>query len=235
MKKILICNHKMFLTHDEAILLRNSMDDIDFSEVDLIICPSFLNFDVFENYKLGAQNCHYANNGAYTGEISAYDLSLRNIKYVIVGHSERRKYDTDSEINLKIASTLKNNMTPILCIGESKMDRDLRRTTNVLKKQLFTAVDKLEMNKDQELIVAYEPVWAIGGDTSLSKEEMEDALIYIRKLLEQKNILNYKLLYGGSVNSNNIESILSDKVDGYLLGNSSINENELGVIVKCIK
>lgn len=235
MKKILICNHKMFLTYDEARLLKNSMDDMDLSKVDLIVCPGYLNFDVFKDYKLGSQNCHFENKGAFTGEISAYDLNLRGVKYVIIGHSERRKYDTDKDINLKVISVLKNSMTPILCIGENKIDRDLRRTTNVLKRQLFTAIENVTLNDDQKIIIAYEPVWVIGGKASLSKEEIEDAFCYIRKLLEQKKIFNYKLLYGGSVNHNNIKSILSDDVDGYLLGNSSVDENELNTIINCIK
>lgn len=234
MKKILVCNHKMFLTHDEAVGLRNNMDDIDFRDIKLIVCPSYLNFDVFKSYDLGAQNCHYENRGAYTGEISAYDLSLRGIKYVLVGHSERRKYDTEVDINNKVSAILRNNMIPILCIGETKIDKELRRTSEVLKKQLLTAIDKIDFQNENEIIVAYEPVWAIGSNKYLSKEEIEDILEYIKKLLIQNNVLNYKLLYGGSINDKNIKEILSDKVDGYLIGNSSVDKDLLNNIVKCI-
>lgn len=235
MKKLLVCNHKMFLTHDEALMLKEQMDNMDFSNLNLIVCPSYLNFDLFDNYSLGAQNCHHEDKGAYTGEISSYDLNLRGIKYVIVGHAERRKYDSNEDINKKIKSILRNMMTPILCIGETKIDKDLMRTSEVLKKQLYTALDKVSFDEDDEIIIAYEPVWAIGNEETLSKEDIEDILNYIHKLLKQKNISNYKLLYGGSITASNIKSILSDKLDGYLLGNASINDNELKEIIKCIK
>lgn len=234
MKKLLVCNHKMFLTHDEALMLKNSMDDTDFSSMDLVVCPSYLNFDLFDNYNVGAQNCHYEDKGAYTGEVSAYDLNLRGIKYAIVGHAERRMYESNEDINKKVSSILRNMMTPILCVGETKIEKELMRTSEVLKKQLYTALDNITFGEDDEIIVAYEPVWAIGNEETLSKEEIEDTLDYIRKLLKQKDISNYKLLYGGSITASNIKSILSDKADGYLLGNASVNANELKEIIKCI-
>ena len=224
----------MFLTHDEAVVLKNDMDNMNFSNVDLIVCPSFLNFDVFKNYNLGAQNCHYENKGPYTGEVSAYDLNLRGVKYVIVGHSDRRKYDTLDEIKNKVLAILKNNMIPILCIGETKIDKELRRTSDILKKQLLTAIDKIDFQNENKIIIAYEPVWAIGGEQSLSKDEIEDTLKYIKKLLKQNNVLNYKILYGGSVNDKNICSILSNDIDGYLIGNASVDKKSLNNIIKCI-
>lgn len=109
------------------------------------------------------------------------------------------------------------------------------RTSEVLKKQLYSAIDGVFLDADDELIIAYEPVWSVGSGNNLSKEEIEDALTYIRKLLDQKGIVNYKVLYGGSVNEKNIKSILSDKVDGYLLGNASVDADALKSIIKCIK
>ncbi len=235
MKKLLICNHKMFLTYDEAVILNQKMSEIDFSMIDLIICPSYLNFDVFKEYKLGAQDAFYEKSGAYTGEISSYDLSLRGIKYSIVGHFERRKYDTNNTINLKVKALLKNMMTPILCIGETMMDKELRRTSEVIKKQLYSALNDIKLEDNEQIIIAYEPVWAIGNGNNLSKNEIEDVLKYIRKLLKQREISNYKLLYGGSINKNNIKNILTDEADGYLIGNSSVNVEELLYISKCIK
>ena len=233
MKKILVCNQKMFLTYDEAVALKKEMDDVDFSKVDLIACPSYLNLDVFKNYNLGAQNCFYEDKGAYTGEVSAYDLSFKNVRYVIIGHYERRCYDPDEVINLKVKAALRNMMIPILCIGETKIDKELRRTSEVLKKQLYKALDGV--SSDDDVIVAYEPAYAIGGEKPVSKEEKEDTFKYIKKLLNEKNITNYKLIYGGSVTSSNIKDILSNEIDGYLLGLSSVNINELKTIVKCIK
>lgn len=233
MKKILVCNQKMFLTYDEAVALKKEMDDVNFSKVDLIVCPSYLNLDVFKNYNLGAQNCFYEDKGAYTGEVSAYDLSFKNVRYVIIGHYERRCYDSDEVINLKVKAALRNMMIPILCIGETKTDKDLRRTSEVLKKQLYKALDGVSSGDD--VIIAYEPAYAIGGEKPVLKEEIEDAFKYIKKLLNEKNITNYKLIYGGSITSSNIKDILSSQIDGYLLGLSSVNINELKTIVKCIK
>ncbi len=235
MKKILVCNHKMFLTHDEAIVLKEKMDNIDISNTNLIVCPSYLNFNVFNNYILGAQDCFYEDKGAYTGEISSYDLHLRGIMYSIIGHSDRRKYDTNVIINKKVKACLKNSITPIICIGETKTDKELRKTSEVLKKQVTTALDGVVLEDGMEVIIAYEPVWAIGGIKSLSITEIEDTLTYIRKLLKERNVNNYKLLYGGSVNATNIKKILSDNVDGYLLGNASASPSELQSIIKCIK
>lgn len=235
MKKILVCNHKMFLTYDEAIILKQRIDNVNVSNIDLVICPGYLNFNIFEDYKLGAQDCFYEDKGPYTGEISAYDLHLRGIKYSIIGHSDRRKYDTNEIINKKVKACLKNSITPIICVGETKMDKELRRTSEVLKKQVITALSNVVLEDGMEVMIAYEPVWAIGGEKSLSRMEIEDTLTYIRKLLKEQNIDNYKLLYGGSVNASNIKSILSDNVDGYLLGNASANPNELEDIIKCIK
>lgn len=235
MKKILICNQKMYLTHDEATLLREKMDILDISNLELIVCPSYLNFDVFKNYELGAQNAFYEDKGAYTGEISAYDLSLRKIKYVLVGHSERRIYDDDKIVGLKVKAILRNSMTPILCIGETKLDRELRRTPEVLKKQLEIALNDVKLDDTQELYIAYEPRYLIGGKKALSKAEIIDTINYIRKIINYMKIKNYKLLYGGAITSDNINDVINDNVDGYLLGNSCVSFNELKEIIKCIK
>lgn len=234
MSKILVCNHKMFLTYDEAVNLKDKMNQLDFGCIELIVCPSYLNMNVFSDYSLGAQNCFYEDTGAFTGEVSPRSLSLLGVKYCLVGHSERRRYDTNKEVNLKVGAILRNMMTPIVCVGETKMDKELMRTSEVLKKQLYSAIDGIKMQENEELIIAYEPVWSVGSGNNLSKQEIEDTLTYIRKLLKQKNIDNYKLLYGGSVNKDNIKSILSDKVDGYLLGNASVSYEELKSIIKCI-
>ncbi|HIU40400.1 MAG TPA: triosephosphate isomerase [Candidatus Aphodocola excrementigallinarum] len=235
MNKLVVCNQKMFLTYDEASMLKKQMDEVDFFSVNLIVCPSILNLDIFKNYTIGSQDCFYEDKGAYTGEVSAYDLSFKNVKYVIIGHSDRRKYDSDKEINLKVKAALRNGITPILCIGETKIDKELIRTSEVLKKQLYKALEGILLDSNEKIIIAYEPVWAIGGEKTVSKEVIEDTFKYIEKLLKEKNIYNYKLIYGGSITSKNIKNILSDKIDGYLLGLSSVNIDELKKIIKCIK
>ena len=233
--KTIICNHKMYLTYDEAKRLKDEMDILDFSNIELILCPSYLNFDIFKNYKLGSQDSFYIDKGPYTAEVSSYDLSLRGIKYSLVGHRDRRKYDDDNTINLKIKSLLKNSMTPILCIGESKLDKELMRTPEVLKKQLEKGLNGVYLDDYQFIYIAYEPSYLIGLDEALPMDKIIDTLSYIKKIVEFIGIKNYKLLYGGAVNSSNIKELLSDRVDGYLLGKSSIDIEELRKIIKCIK
>ena len=233
--KTIICNHKMYLTYDEAKRLKEEMSLIDLSNIELILCPSYLNFNIFKDYKLGSQDSFYIDKGPYTAEVSSYDLSLRGIKYSLVGHKDRRKYDDDKVINLKIKSLLKNSMTPILCIGESKLDKELMRTPEVLKKQLEKALNGIYLEEYQTIYIAYEPSYLIGLDNALSVDKIIDTLDYIKKIVDFIGIKNYKLLYGGAVNSSNIKELLSDKIDGYLLGKSSVDINELERIIKCIK
>lgn len=233
--KTIICNHKMYLTYDEAKRLKEEMSLIDLSNIELILCPSYLNFNIFKDYKLGSQDSFYIDKGPYTAEVSSYDLSLRGIKYSLVGHKDRRKYDDDKVINLKIKSLLKNSMTPILCIGESKLDKELMRTPEVLKKQLEKALNGIYLEEYQTIYIAYEPSYLIGLDNALSVDKIIDTLDYIKKIVDFIGIKNYKLLYGGAVNSSNIKELLSDKIDGYLLGKSSVDINELEKIIKCIK
>lgn len=233
--KTIICNHKMYLTYDEAKRLKEEMNFIDLSNVELILCPSYLNFDIFKDYKLGSQDSFYIDKGPYTAEVSSYDLSLRGIKYSLVGHKDRRKYDDDNIINLKIKSLLRNSMTPILCIGESKLDKELMRTPEVLKKQLEKDLKDIYLEEYQTIYIAYEPSYLIGLDNALPVDKIIDTLSYIKKIVDFIGIKNYKLLYGGAVNSNNIKELLSDKVDGYLLGKSSVDINELKKIINCIK
>lgn len=233
--KLLVCNHKMYLTNDEAIMLSNDLKDINTSDIDLIVCPSYLNFDLFKSFTLGAQDAYYEDRGAYTGKVSAYDLSLRNIKYCIVGHSEERINDSDEVINLKIKAMLRNSITPILCVGDTKIDRELRRTSEVLKKQIIKGLKDVVLDTTQEIIIAYEPRFLIGGKNTLSKDEIEDILKYIKKILMGINITRYKLLYGGGVTSSNIEKIKSNLYDGYLLGSASCDALEIKNIIKIIK
>ena len=235
MEKILICNHKMYLTHDEAYNLAADMKTLDTNDAHLVVCPSFLNFDLFNDYELGAQDAYYEDKGPYTGEVSAYDLSLRKIEYVIVGHSERREIDTDEIINKKIKAVLNNGMTPILCIGETKIEKELMKTPEVLKRQLTKAFKDIALEPYQQVFIAYEPRFLISGNKAINKDEIEDVILYIKKVLEMLNIANYKILYGGGVNKENINNIKSNLVDGYLIGGASTNFVELKNILECIK
>lgn len=235
MSKILVCNQKMFLTLDEAIMLKNEMDMMDFGNVNLIVCPNYLNMQIFSNYKLGSQDSFYEDAGAFTSKISAYDLSLRGIKYSLVGHSDIIDKETDKEINLKVKALLKHSMTPILCIGETKYDKELMKTSFVLKKELINALKDVSLERSQEIYIAYEPRYLINGKNTLSKKDIIDIFLYIKKVLEDLGISNYKLLYGAAINSENIKDLVCDEIDGFMLGASSVNINELKSIIKCLK
>ena len=234
MNKILVCNQKMFLTSDEALELRKSLDTLTFENIDFIVCPSYLDFDTFKDYTLGAQNCFYEDRGAYTGEISAYQLYLKGIKYSIVGHLERRKYESLKELNLKVKACLRNSITPIICIGENKLDKEMRRVSETLKKQLTTILNDIKLTENQKIIIAYEPLWAIGSNNPITNSELVDTIKYIKKVISTLNIDNYNVIYGGSINKDTIESMPLDIIDGYIIGSSSTNIDELEYIIKCI-
>lgn len=234
MKKMLICNQKMFLTHDEALMLKNNLDALNIESNDFILCPSYLNFDIFKGYNIGAQNCFYEDTGAYTGEISAYQLHLNGIKYCLLGHLERRNKESLHEINLKIKACFRNSITPVLCIGETKLDKEMRRVYESIKKQLITILKGINLSYAERIIIAYEPEWA-NDKCIIEKETLEDTILFIKKVLSDLKIENYKLLYGGGITSNNIENVLTDSVDGYLIGSASTDIHEIKEIVKCIK
>ena len=235
MNKILVCNQKMFLTKDEAINLKYDMLNLDFDNIDLIVCPNYLNMELFSDFKLGAQDVHYEDRGPFTSSISSYDLSMRGVEYSLVGHSYLRDSQTDEEINLKIKALYRNSMTPILCIGETKYERELMKTASVLKKQLKTALKDVELDKYQTLYIAYEPRYLINGKLSMSKKDIIDTFKYLNKVLEELNINNYKLLYGAALNSNNVRDLICNEIDGFLIGAASIDINELKNIIKCLK
>jgi len=234
MKKTVILNHKMFLTLDEAKALKSKMDSLDFGGLNLIVCPSYINFGVFKGYTLGAQDCFYEDRGAYTGFISSYQLSLLGVKYSMVGHYERRCCDTDDTINKKIRSLLKNCMTPILCIGETKEQNEMKRTSEVIKSQLKKALRGISFDNSDELFVAYEPSFLIGGKHALNQNDIDDIISYIKKVLIDLKVPNFKVLYGASIDNKTIDYIKNSNADGFLIGSSSVKYDELKHIVDCI-
>ena len=231
MCKIIVCNQKMFLTYDDAKELSDSLKK--YNDENLIVCPNFINMDLYSDFNVCAQNCHYENEGAYTGEVSAYHLKLKGVKYVLLGHSERRDIDTDLIINKKVMNAVKNNLVPILCVGETLSERSLNKTSEILRKQLNTGLKNV--NKISNIIVAYEPRWLIGGTNVLTISEIKDTYEYISKVLKQIGMQNYKILYGGSVTDENIKDIMLDELDGYLIGSACTNIDKLDKIIKCIK
>ena len=187
---------------------------------------------------LGAQNMFYESFGAFTGEINAQMLKDYNVKFVIIGHSERRNIflETDSLINKKLINALDNNLTPILCVGESLSDRQNNLTSNIIKSQIITALKNVPKNKVQDIIIAYEPVWAIGTNVSATKNDANDAIKYIKSLIKElynfKNDVKLTVLYGGSVNYSNAENLFKTaSIDGGLIGGASKNIEEFKKII----
>ena len=202
---------------------QNELKKIE-SSYQLVICPSqvYLNSIDLPTFDLGSQNVSSYHQGAYTGEIYAHQLKSLDVKYCLVGHSERRKYqrETNKDINEKIKRLLEEEITPILCIGETKEQKDSKKTKSVLLSELNECLSGINNN---DIIIAYEPIWAIGTGITPTKDEVEDVLKEIKKVY-QKN----KLIYGGSLNQENIvEFKTSYLIDGYLLGGLSLKPQEL--------
>lgn len=225
---IVALNNKSNLNKQEFTNYIEELNTINTKHT-MIICPTYLNISsVNSNILLGSQNVSSTENGAYTGEISAKDLKSYNVKYSLVGHSERRKYqrETDSEIYEKIIMLLQENIIPILCVGETKEERENNKVEEVLNKQLSGLLNIRE-NFREEIIIAYEPVWSIGTGIIPTNDEIEETITYIKDKLP-----NNKVLYGGSANEENIDTIKQISIiDGYLLGGLSLKPDKLKIFL----
>lgn len=190
------------------------------------------------NIKIGAQNMHWEEKGAYTGEISGKMLKSIGVEYVIIGHSERRQYfaETDETVNKKIKSALANNLKPIVCVGETLEQREDNKTKEIVTTQIEKAFEGINANELKNIIVAYEPIWAIGTGKTATKEDANATIMQIRKKIEEmygQNEANGVIIqYGGSVKSSNAKELfeMSD-IDGGLVGGASLNANEFSKIV----
>lgn len=233
--KIIIGNMKMYMSVNDV---ENYLNNINILKSNVILCPSSIYIPYFLNkgYNIGIQNIFYQDNGAYTGEVSPKQVYEMGIKYAIVGHSERRCYfnETDIEINKKVKSCLKNNLNVILCVGETEEEKNMLKTDIVLKHQLRIALNEVDDKYQDKIIIAYEPRWAIGTNKIPSNKEIKDTIKYIKSVLN-KCKLDLKVVYGGSVNENNIENLNKiDNIDGFMIGGSCINPQKFGKVIKII-
>lgn len=224
MNKIVIANLKMNLDYKEIIDYVAEIGNTIFDNIDLFIAPTSIYLGSFNGvkHKIIAQNVYCNDKGSYTGEISPKQLKSFGIDYSIIGHSERRNifFENDMLINAKIKACLNNKVLPILCIGESLEEKDSAKM--VIMDQLRR--DLNEITNIGDIIIAYEPVWSIGTGIVPKLEEIESRISLIKELIFNKYKANVKVLYGGSVNVDNINEILNIKnVDGVLVGGSSIN------------
>jgi len=225
--KLIVANFKMNLLKEDIIEYLTHFED---KYTNVIFCPSniYLNYFVDKNLNVGSQDVSPNEIGAYTGDISASQLKSLGVKYTIIGHSERRKYYNDNKfIKDKLTNALNNSLIPILCIGESKEERDNDKTLDVLKNQLDEAL--ISINKDllSNVVIAYEPIWSIGTGVIPSNQDIYETISFIKDYLQQEYDVTLKVLYGGSVNNQNIIDLEEiNNVDGYLIGGSSIDYNK---------
>lgn len=242
---IIAGNWKMNKTVEEALTLVDEiMDDLDaFEEVETVICPPFMALspvmDLIEdtNLKLGAQNMHYKESGAYTGEISP--LMLREVcDYVIVGHSERRIYchETDEDVNLKVKSALKHDLVPIIAVGENLAQREDGQTEEIIALQVAIALQEVNSFDAATVVIAYEPLWAIGTGRAASGQTAQEVCYFIRQTLARlydQNVANQvRIQYGGSVTGDNIVEFMSQPdIDGALVGGASLKAADFIKIV----
>lgn len=195
--------------------------------VPAILIPAMTKAAKGTRIKIGAQNVHFADHGAYTGEISAEMLKDYGVNFVIIGHSERRQYfgENDVTVNQRTLSALKNDLTPIVCIGETLTERDAGETENVLTRQLEFGLHGVEDVK--KLVIAYEPVWAIGTGKTATDEQAQETIKFIRKKLSKmftvKDANRVRILYGGSMNAGNCKGLMAQPdIDGGLIGGASL-------------
>ena len=228
---IIALNNKSNLNKQEFISYQENFSKLSTNHT-MIMCPTLLNIGMFnlENCDLGAQNVSKNDNGAHTGEISAQQLSSYGVKYCIVGHSERRQElkETDEEINQKIKKLFEVSIKPILCVGETKEEREQNKVIDVITNEIIAATNGLTETEKQQLIVAYEPIWSIGTGLIPTNEEIEEVLQLIKKLLPTS-----KILYGGSANEKNIDDLKKcPTIDGYLLGGLSLKIDNLKTFIE---
>ena len=214
-------------------------------EVAVCLCPTFTSLEavsqkvVDSNIALGAQNMHHENSGAYTGEISAEMLRHLFVSFVIIGHSERREYfgESDATVNKKTLAALNASLKPIVCIGETLEERESGQLEAVIERQLKGALVSVSSDHADQLVIAYEPVWAIGTGKTATPEDAEAVHAYIRRLLTEtlgaEAAAKVRILYGGSMKPENAEALLSQKnIDGGLIGGASLKAHAFTSIVE---
>lgn len=232
--KIIAANFKMNLTKTE---IDNYLNTIK-GKIDknVIFFPSDIYLNDFSSYLTGSQNISFIEKGAVTGDISIIQLLDMNIKYTLIGHSERRLYFNDNNyINSKIRLALLNKITPILCIGENLEEYQKKVTFKKLTKQIDEAFLTNNSILNDSLIVAYEPIWSIGTGNILDNKTIIEVIDFIKKYILNNYKLNLKVIYGGSVNLNNISNLESLNLDGYLIGNACLDPNKFLELISFIK
>ena len=244
-KKVIAGNWKMNMLPNEAIEYIEKFEPlVKDTQNEVILCVPYT--DLFyallsaqnTNIKIGAQNMHFAESGAYTGEVSGKMLKSIGVEYVIIGHSERRQYfnETDETVNKKIKAAFANGLKPIVCVGETLEQRENGETVKIITNQTKLALEGLTDEQVKNTIIAYEPIWAIGTGKTATSEDANNSIKEIRKKIEEiygKDIAESVIIqYGGSVKSTNAKELFeTSDIDGGLVGGASLKPEEFAKIV----
>ena len=248
-KPMIAGNWKMYKNAAEAVdLVRTIANDLDGDiPVEVVVCPPFtalksvsvaIEYDKYD-IKLGAQNVFWEDEGAYTGEISPLMLKQLNVEYVIVGHSERRRYfgETDETVNKRLKAALAYGLKPIFCVGENLEERETDRTTNVVSAQVKGGLAGVDGDFSDRLVIAYEPVWAIGTGRVAEPEDANEVIRHIRAVVGSLNgpetAQKVRILYGGSVKPGNVQALMEEpEVDGALVGGACLAPEDFISLIK---
>ncbi len=244
-KRVIAGNWKMNMLPNEAIsFIEQLSNKVANAKEEIVLCVPYT--DLFyslltaqnTNIKIGAQNMHWEEKGAYTGEVSGPMLKSIGVQYVIIGHSERRQYfaETDDTVNKKVKSAFKYGLKPIVCVGETLEQREAGNTKEIITKQTQLALDGLNANEIENTIIAYEPIWAIGTGKTATSEDANNSIKEIRNKIKEiyGEEISEKviILYGGSVKASNAKELfMTSDIDGALVGGASLNVEEFTKII----
>lgn len=250
---LVAANWKMHRTHLEALMLVQQLsyelDDFDFDAVEVVLCPAFTSLRTVQtlidsdrlHFKLGAQDVHWEDEGAYTGEVSPRMLAALDVDYVIVGHSERRQHfgESDDIVRRKLDAVLGAGLVPIVCVGESEAERDGGQTEGKVGGQVKAAFDGLHADP-AKVVVAYEPIWAIGTGRTATPDDAQETIAFIRSVIADVSgddaARAVRIQYGGSVKPGNAAALMGrPDVDGLLVGGASLDAADFAAIVKASK
>ncbi len=245
-KAVIAGNWKMNKTPSEAKALINEMKPlVADADCEVVLCVPFVDLSAAleaaegSNIKIGAENCHWAEKGAYTGEVSVDMLKEMGVEYVVIGHSERRTYfgETDQTVNLRTLAALKAGLKPIICVGETLNQRELGYTETLLKFQTKMALTNVSAEDLKNVIIAYEPVWAIGTGVTATADQADEGNGFVRAAIAEaygeEAAETVTIQYGGSMNAKNADELVSKyHVDGGLIGGASLVAADFATIVK---
>ncbi len=247
---IIAGNWKMHRDHLEAIQLVQKLAyhlrEEDYEGQEVVVCPPFVSLrsvqTLIQSDKLpiglGAQNCHPEDEGAFTGEVSVPMLARLDVRYVLCGHSERRALfsETDADVAAKVAAVLKHELRPILCVGEDQAQREAGRADEVVVEQLRGSLEGIRLGDPEDLVIAYEPVWAIGTGLTATADDAQQMCATIRAELaerfDEETAVRVRIQYGGSVKPGNVAQLMAQPdVDGALVGGASLSSEDFALIV----